>query len=310
MNERIPVFFSTDHNYIMQTGVCILSLLESANGAKYDINILISGDVTETDQELISKQVGHFKGHDLNFRKHGDEFSKSFVIRGISTTAYYRLLIPWMFPQYDKVIYSDVDVIFNCSLESLFNTDLKDNFYAAVPAIRLRKLKRGRDHCKHVGLNLDKYHNSGFLLINCSLQRQVDLRQKILELSSKRFTYQDQDIMNTVGFDRILSLPGKYCILPFFFNMYFKNDPDLSKYYGDREQIEEYVKGRNCIMHYGGPKPWDIYVYGHDFWWETYRKSIFYDPTFDVRHSHDIISQKMTYKIIFKNLFRKLLRLK
>ena len=37
--KKIPIVFSIDHNYVMQAGVCILSLLNSSNEEEF-YNIL------------------------------------------------------------------------------------------------------------------------------------------------------------------------------------------------------------------------------------------------------------------------------
>ena len=86
--SRIPIVFSTDHNYVMQTGVCLLSLIEHANDVKYDIHIIISNDVTSEDQAILREQVSVSKDHSLNFLVAGNEIANSLEIRGFSTSTY------------------------------------------------------------------------------------------------------------------------------------------------------------------------------------------------------------------------------
>lgn len=62
----IPIVFSTDHNYIMQTGVSLCSLLQSANDCRYDINIIIAENVTEADKDILCRQVAVFPGHKIS----------------------------------------------------------------------------------------------------------------------------------------------------------------------------------------------------------------------------------------------------
>lgn len=303
----IPIVFSTDHNYVMQAGVCIFSLLTYADDACYDIFILVSKDVNEIDKDILRKQVVEFPGHRISFVEHNGEFDKSFEVRSISTMAYYRLMIPWLIPQYDKIIYSDVDVIFHLSLKRLYETDIEDYVVGMVPAVRLRLTKRGRVHCKHVKLDINNYFNSGFLFINAKKQRELKLDEEYLKLSGERFTYQDQDIINTVCRGQIMSLSTKYCILPTLFDQFRRNDPKIHIYYGDNADNIRYIKGEDCIIHYAGPKPWVNYTYGYYFWWEMYRKSIFYDSRFDIDRQWDIIDSNVSWRIIFKNIVKKIL---
>lgn len=53
----IPIVFSTDHNFIMPTGVAIFSMLECAIDTKLDIFILQSDSVTDNDRETLRSIV-------------------------------------------------------------------------------------------------------------------------------------------------------------------------------------------------------------------------------------------------------------
>ena len=56
MNKTIvPVVFSTDHNFIMPTGVSVQSMLECSNDVNCDIYILQAGNVTDNDRDLIRR---------------------------------------------------------------------------------------------------------------------------------------------------------------------------------------------------------------------------------------------------------------
>ena len=58
---KIPIVFSTDHNYVMQTGVCITSLLmNSQPTTSYDIFILGSSDITYCDKNILENTVKKF----------------------------------------------------------------------------------------------------------------------------------------------------------------------------------------------------------------------------------------------------------
>ena len=51
-----------------------------------------------------------------------------------SPETYYRLFIPNLFPDYDKVLYLDSDIIVCEDLTELYNTDI-DNLYAGVVSV-------------------------------------------------------------------------------------------------------------------------------------------------------------------------------
>ena len=56
--KKIPIVFSIDHNYVMQAGVCILSLLNSSNEEEfYNIYILGANDITNEDKNLLQQII-------------------------------------------------------------------------------------------------------------------------------------------------------------------------------------------------------------------------------------------------------------
>lgn len=305
----IPIVFSTDHNYIMQTGVCLLSLIESAQAEDtYDIHILISDDVTETDKKQLTEQVGRHGAHKIGFISTGNEFADSFQIRGISTATYYRLLIPWLLPQYDKIIFSDVDVIFHISLSEVFDQNIDDFLVAAIPAINFRKSKRAGRYTRRLGVDPNEYFNAGFLVINSKLQRELDLRPRFLELAKRRFKFQDQDMINIVCKGRIKPLSPRYCLTPTFYEMYLDRHPLFRDFYGSSADVANYVRGSDCILHYAGPKPWNAFTFAYTDWWDTYRRSIFCDPDYAIVQSAKSLRKRLSWREIASQIKCKILR--
>ena len=112
---RIPVVLSTDHRYIKPTGVTISSFLRS--GESYDIYVICDEDIKEADRKILAKEVKlNSPLSKIEFMQLGNCFDNSFVDRHLTKSCYGRLLIPWLFPQYDTMIYCDSDIIFNIKL--------------------------------------------------------------------------------------------------------------------------------------------------------------------------------------------------
>ena len=109
----------------MPASVCIYSLLANAKDTTiYDIYILYPKRVP-LDKDYIEKVLKLFPRHKSKYIGIGEDFDKAFQIRGINTLTYYRLLIPELIKEYDKILYSDVDVIFQNDLTDIYNrTDL------------------------------------------------------------------------------------------------------------------------------------------------------------------------------------------
>ena len=83
---------------------------------------------------------------------------------------YYRLIIPELLPQYDKVIYSDVDVMFKGDLSALYLEDISEYQVIAVPMER-------KDETNGIHQHFAEYSNefvyiSSFMFMNTKRMRE------------------------------------------------------------------------------------------------------------------------------------------
>ena len=282
----IPIAFCFDHNLELPAGVCLTSLLENANADTfYDIFILHSDKCNFSNGKL-NTLSSHYENCKLTFRSVGMEFENAFEIRGITIAAYYRLLIPEIIPEYDKIIYSDVDVIFRKDLVHIFeSTDLTDFYIAGVGEPSIQNDSEYIKHIKRLNLLPENNICSGTLIMNSKQLRADGIVQKFKkEAGNSKYKYQDQDIINIVCKDKIkrtspefgLTLAVRRCAIY----------PEGELLY-TKQELEESLK--DGIIHYTGPKPWTQYCPDFDVWWEYYRKSIF----FDQKYYFDFFYKKM-----------------
>lgn len=296
---KIPIVFSTDHNYVMQTGVCITSLLmNSSPTTSYDIYILGASDITSNDKEKLENTIQKFSPiSTINFIPIDNRFNEAFEIRGISKAAYFRLLIPELIPQYDKIIYSDVDVIFQKGIEEIINTDMEHNYWGGIKAIGANNIK---NYILQLGLSPDKYINSGFLLINSKLQRKENLYTTINSYSNKKYQFQDQDIINIIGKDKIMYLPLEYCFTQKGYELYHTNKQALYSRFSQEEVETAFNFG---IIHYEGTnKPWNAYCYRYDTWWYYYKHSLFFNEMKYFQEAYNIQHPQWRLKDILRLL--------
>lgn len=267
----------------MPTGVAICSLLWHAEGVEYDIYILASPGVTQTDRDLLQDQVSAFSsGSRISFVDMGERFGDGFEIRGISTACYYRLMIPWLLPHLDKVIYCDGDVIFHTQLSDLYAVDLEGIYVAGCVSSTREGWMKMRKYFDKLGLDYRRYVNSGVLVINCALQRCDGLDRQYEELSRRKFHYQDQDIINIVCRDHI----G-------YFSCRFNLKPSE---YGRVEGV-----GADVVIHYFGDKPWREFTFMWEEWWAAYKRSVFWNSEF----YHDVSASILSAKRQLKTFLRK-----
>ena len=286
--KTIPILFTFDDSLILPAGVCISSLLRSAAAETfYDIFILYSEkyDLENSDLNRLTETYGNCR---LNFRKVGAEFVGAYEIRGIPETAYYRLISPEIITEYDKIIYSDVDVIFRSDLAKYYELDLGTNCFAAVDncsALRPDVQLEVRDR---LGLDWrNGYYYSGNLVINLRQIREEGLCDKFRELGHNDYNQQDMDIMNIACNGRFLPLGPAFCLTNYLYDLAVKRRADMDAIYG-HDAVEEAL--RSGIIHYNGAKPWNGWCHHADIWWECYRCSPFFDEAF----YNDFYNQKST----------------
>jgi lipopolysaccharide biosynthesis glycosyltransferase len=251
MNNTLEFFFATDNNFVKHLSVAIASLLH--NSAEDDIiNIYILTNHLEDESIRNLYSLINIKMCNIEIIKINDEQFTNLDTPGYinSSTTFYRYLIPKIKPDIDKALYLDCDLVVKKSLHSLFNTDLKDNYFGGVEDVHCgiyqNKLKPG--------FNLNtKYINAGVLLINCKKLRADNVTEKMYELTqklnSKLYSQADQDVINLISEGKKIILDLKYNVISAAFN---KN---LSTSY-TKEQIENALKDPIIIHYTDRLKPW------------------------------------------------------
>ena len=159
----VPIVFAFDNNIIQAACVCISSLMMNAKeDTFYDIFILHSKSVDLRTEEL-NKIPQFYSNCRIRYRQVDDSFESAYEIRGVTKATYYRLLIPDLLPEYDKVIYSDVDIIFRLDLWNVYTQDISDLYVAAVLDFALNYKEK---HLKDIGVEPGRYIQAGFIMLN------------------------------------------------------------------------------------------------------------------------------------------------
>ncbi len=259
---RIPVVFTFDKRIVLAGAVTIQSLVDTAGAeTSYDIYVY-HPDIDEKDIKEFQKIV-EGTCHTLSFQYISKErFKDAPINKGGSWTeiVYYRLLIPELLPQYDKVIYADTDVLFKADLSDAYNIDITEYECAAVAM----EPNNANMIChKYFPENKNELtFISSFIIFNSKKMREenfVERMFKTIETFNTRLKFFDVDVLN-ITCDKIYSLPYRYGV---FQSLYYNDDWSGSYEYGflknvfSDKTLREEVK--NVVMlHYAGKpgKPW------------------------------------------------------
>ena len=285
----IPIVFAFDEQMEMPAGVCMTSLLENADSDTfYDIFILHHSlsDFSNSILHAICQKYCNFR---LTFRKVQHEFVGAYQVRGITEATYYRLIAPELIPEYDKFLYSDVDVIFREDLRKYYAIDLKDYYFGAVDTCSILRPEEQKFIAKELEYDYrNGYYYAGNLVVNAKQLLSDGKLQEFRALGKNNYNQQDMMIMNLACKGKIMPLPPAYCLTTDIYSLIVNRRKDMEGLFG-KQEIEHALEFG--IVHYNGVKPWDGLCPNMDVWWYYYRKSVLYDEKF----THDFWIRQRDY---------------
>ncbi len=268
----LNIAFCFDHNLTRQVQVTIASLLDHTRTGEehYHIYCICTGEAAAVEPDLRRIIAARDADTVLTVKAVDNPYQDAYQVRGISTGTYLRLELHRLLPEVDRILYTDVDVLFRDSLVELWQTPLTDKYLAAVRggANLSDQWERNsaRPYWHHLEAVRGNYINAGVTLMNLALIRERNLEQQWREWMKEKLYYQDQDILN-------ITCQGAIAYLPFRYNsLAYMTDEDYDRciregIYSARECEEG--RSRPAIIHYAGDKPWKRYDTNRgELWWD------------------------------------------
>lgn len=238
IKSEIPIFFSTDDNYIPCLSVAIHSLEANASDENnYRIIILHTGMSLLGKMELKKLETDNVRISFQNISHITNKMSKDLKLRlrdYYSETIYYRMFIPSMFPEYEKAIYLDGDIILQDDIANLFNLDLKDNLVGAAIDYVVNTTPEFVTYSDAaLGLPAKHYFNSGVLVMNLREMRKARIEEKFITMLlnyNLDTIAPDQDYLNVLCKDRVTYFSDTWNKMPDFGKMYDISELHLIHY--------------------------------------------------------------------------------
>lgn len=292
--KEIPIFFTIDNGYAPYISVAIKSIIQNAS-KEYDYRIIVLyKDLNEENRDKISKlEKENFK---IDFIYMEDEL-KSITDRKenrlrcdyFTLTIYFRLFIPEMFPEYDKGIYIDSDVVVPGDISKLYHIELGDNIVGACQDKSVVDIPELTSYMEQaVGINRYKYVNSGVLLMNLKKMRKLHFSEKFLYLLNKYHfdsIAPDQDYLNAMCSGKILYLDETWDAMP--------------------TEGKEEIKNPNLIHFNLFQKPWcyDNIQY-ENYFWEYAKQTEYYEEILEFKKNYSEEKKNSDSKCL-ENLIKK-----
>lgn len=274
VGKEIPVFFAVDDGYSPFLAVALQSMIDNASKENTYCVKVLNTDISPENK----RKLGKYKRYnvsiefvDLNYyiEKVKD---KLYTRDYYSKTTYFRLVIPNLYPQYDKVLYLDSDIVILDDIAKLYNLDMGNNLVAAAPddVIQFNEVFRVYAE-KVVGVaDYRNYFNAGILLMNLHELRKFHFQEKFL-YSLERITFpvaQDQDYLNRMCKGRVKLFDRVWNRMPI-------PDPKIKT---------ENVK----LIHYNlAFKPWHFEdILYKEFFWMYAHETEYFDMIQHIRESY------------------------
>lgn len=244
--DTINICYIADKNYIVPTITSITSVL--ANTTR-EVKIWI----LTTDKDEFPHEVSEIKNVEiLNV-----DWSTLMELNGIKgvvcnakPVSMLKFQIPRLLSSLDKVLYLDGDTVVQSDIGELFDTDIDNYYLAAVLDTGDAKALSYR-----IGVNSNKYFNSGVMLMNLHKMREQKLAEALIHYRSTGKNYfQDQDSFNCVCLDHVKYLDNKYNFLS---SMIRRNSlAEINCLLNEQHtSIDELLDGQ-VILHLTDIKPW------------------------------------------------------
>ena len=271
--NTIPIFFTVDAKYVPFLAVALQSLIENSSEKNYYLIKILYTSITEENQEKIKKyekENVNIEFVDLNYYINKIK-NKLYTRDYYSVTTYFRLFIPNLYPQYNKALYLDCDIVLLADVAELYNIDMGDNLVAAAPDDVIQKIEVFQEYVeKVVGVaDYRNYFNAGVLLMNLDELRKFDFQEKFLySLEKIKFAVaQDQDYLNRLCKGRVKIISNVWDKMP------ISNDTDAND-----------LK----LIHYNlAFKPWHFEdILYKEYFWEYAKKTEFFDEIIKIRDNY------------------------
>lgn len=267
----IPIFFATDDNYCAFLEVALRSLMENASkDYNYKIHILNTGLSQENKNCINALQNENFEIQFEDISNLIEPIKKNLKnVYHFSVVMYYRLFIEKLFPMYDKVLYLDCDIVINGDISKLYATSLGNNLVGAIPDQVIGSNQTFRDYAIFgVGVDPDKYFNSGILVMNLKKFRQEKICEQFMCLID---TYNfdvvdpDQAYLNVLCKNKVKYLPNGW----------------------NKEPLPVKLEGKLNIVHYAlYKKPWQYEdVMNGEYFWNYAKKCSLYEKIIQTKNS-------------------------
>lgn len=284
--DSIPVVMTSSAYYLPYLSVTLRSIIDQAAPENhYDILILHKEVGMDMQRRVLGMAAGR-PNITIRFVEMARELAElDYNFReGYSPESFYRVVMAFIFPQYEKMLYLDCDTVVMQDVADLYHTDIRGFLCAAakdpngIGSISLDWQGRKSYVLEQMKLDhVEDYFQSGVMLFNLAAIRAERKLEEMLDVACAPYiVWGDQDVLNILCKNRVKYLDLRWNTIINHKNITLgqlrkMENPGL---------LEAYLEARRspAIIHYAGLQPWkkpDVDMACH--FWPVARRTPFYE---------------------------------
>ena len=285
---EIPMMFCFDNNYVIPAAVAFYSLLENANKNYFYKLYVLHTDISVKNQKKLKENIKEFSEFsELIFVNMGNRFEDlwdTISTKGhFSKEVMYKVLVASIFPNYEKIIVSDVDVVFlNDISQSYFDLDVNEDYYLSGVKM-IGKMQWYLDQY------LDRFSKEeveklggfcgGYIIFNLKKLREDNMEAKFVECFQKecnRINQMEQDILNLCCYPKTKKMPLRYLTCSYMWDKYKSEEDECTDSNYTQEEIKDAMTNTVQLHYATSVKPWkDVDCAKSDIWFKYIVKTNF-----------------------------------
>nr|WP_043226562.1 DUF4422 domain-containing protein [Burkholderia glumae] len=294
--DAVSVVTASDNNFVAHLAASMTSMQANLDAHRELDLIVLDGGIHADQRALLERQFRLNGRGRLTFVACEHMFTEVPLHAHFSAATFYRLSLGELLTNHDRVVYVDADTVVLGDLATLYDMELGDRAVGAVPDIIMRSFAiggvpalkeaggaRAQDYLRDwlgMGERGNEYFQAGLMVMDLTALREMNLRERACrDLTSKRYWFLDQDVLNRHLLGRVKFLDLSWNVVSVSMEVSDRLDANLS------EKVRE-VFATPQMVHYAGfeAKPWNnaSAPLAH-FYWYYLRRTFWYEAVVERR---------------------------
>ncbi len=209
--DSLEVACACDRGYLAHCATMLASLLESAS-RPVRAHLLVGADIDRNDLGLVADQMRGGGGELVVHEVRDDRIAALKTTATFPTAHWYRVALPDLLAEADRVLYLDCDLLVLDDLTDLWKTDLEGNLLAAVTNVFPSREGEAK-LCSALSIRPGEYFNTGVLLMDLAAMRREGAGERVLafaEANHDLLFLPDGDALNAILASRRLRLDPRW----------------------------------------------------------------------------------------------------